>query len=56
MYHFLFIDHKTGEEFLVGAYLEEEAYEIAIDNFGNDVELIDVLPEYLAEASGLDEY
>lgn len=60
MKHYLFVctledDECEGEQFLVGAFDEEEATEIAEENFGQ-VELLDTLTEEEAENSGLDEW
>ena len=56
MKHYLFEDLESGEEFLVGAATVEEATQIAIDEFGENVNYCCRLTEMEAEASGLDEY
>ena len=67
MKHYLFVEETTGEEFIVGADNEDEAYDIAFDvSFdivamwapGEDPELTcyGEISEDEAEASGLDEY
>lgn len=55
MFHYLFEDYETGEEFLVGADSPEEAIKIAEENF-SDPELQYEVSDYEAEISGLDEY
>ena len=56
MKHYLFEDTETGEEFIVGADNLREAREIAVENFGENVEYQHRMTDYEAEASGLDEY
>ena len=56
MRHYLFEDTETGEEFIVGADNLREAREIAVENFGENVEYQHRMTDYEAEASGLDEY
>ena len=55
MRHYLFSDYELGEDFIVGAYDEEEAYEIARRHF-IDPEFIAEISEFEAENSGLDEW
>lgn len=55
MNHYLFVDHTTGEEFLVGANSERDAMTIANEYF-DDAEYLNDMTEFEAEASGLDEY
>ena len=66
MKHYYFIENESGEEFLVGADTEAEAWEIAMSvaeaiQKNEELEDIDLSFEYEmddeeAEASGLDEY
>lgn len=49
-------DENDGEEFLVGAYDDDEAWQIAVENFGENVAFLDFLSDEEAEESGLDEY
>lgn len=55
MKHYLFSDYELGEDFIVGAYDEEEACKIA-RQFFPDPEFVDEISEFEAENSGLDEY
>lgn len=55
MKHFLFTDHITGEDFIVGADTIEQAFRIARYEFEKPL-FITELTEEEAEASGLDEY
>ena len=55
MKHYLFCDNELCEDFIVGAYDEEEAYEIARSHF-IDPEFIAEISEWEAENSGLDEW
>ena len=55
MKHFLFTDYATGEDFIVGAFDLEDAYEEAKDYFIEPRYQCE-LSEWEAEASGLDEY
>lgn len=58
MKHYLMINESTGEEILVGAETQTEAFEVAFDAFPDTWEfvIVDTLTEEEAEASGLDEY
>ena len=56
MKHYLFYDEEYGEEFLVGAYDLTEAEHIANMYFEEPVFQDEILTEYEAECSGLDEY
>lgn len=66
MKHYYFIENESGEEFLVGADTEAEAWEIAMSvaeaiQKNEELQDIDLSFEYEmdddeAEASGLDEY
>jgi hypothetical protein len=56
MRHYWFEDLESGEQFLVGANNKNEAFEIAHENFGYDVECYGTVSEFAAECSGLDEY
>lgn len=58
MKHYLMENEDTGEEILVGAETQAEAFEIAFDTFPDAWEfvIVDTLTEEEAEASGLDEY
>lgn len=55
MKHYLFVDHETGEEFIVGTNSEHDAMTIA-NEFFDDPEYLYEMTEMEAEASGLDEY
>lgn len=55
MRHFMFYDHTTGEEFIVGAYTLTVAEIIASDYFADPAYQYE-MTEYEAEMSGLDEY
>lgn len=66
MRHYYFIENESGEEFLVGADTETEAWEIAMSvaeaiQANEELQDIDLSFEYEmdddeAEKSGLDEY
>lgn len=66
MKHYYFIENESGEEFLVGAYSEAEAWEVAMSvaesiQVNEELQDIDLSFEYEmdddeAEESGLDEY
>ena len=55
MNHYLFTDHETCEDFLVGADTLAEAEEIARENFVKP-HFICRYTDWQAEMSGLDEY
>ena len=55
MWHYLFEDLESGEEFLVGEKTLGTAIAVAVAYFGA-VNYICQLTEMEAEASGLDEY
>ena len=55
MKHYLFVDEKTGEEFIVGANNIDKAYGEALNWFVNPTYLCELTDDE-AEASGLDEY
>lgn len=57
MWDYWFVDNESGEEFFVECATEEEAWEIAIENFdGADLELVQVITPVEAEMWGLDTY
>lgn len=58
MSDFMFIDNDSGEEFFVECFSLSEAWEIAIENFGEDADLafIDEYTVEEAEEIGLDTY
>ena len=56
MWHYLFEDLESGEEFLVGEKTLGTAIAVAIEYFGENVKYVCQLTEMEAEASGLDEY
>lgn len=66
MKHYHFVEDISGEEFLVGADNYVEAYDIALKvaqdigkqwNAGQyELDELDVLNDFWAECSGLDEY
>lgn len=56
MKHYLFFDEEIGEEFLVGAHDFTEAERIADLYFDEPVFQGEILTDYEAEWSGLDEY
>lgn len=55
MKHYLFEDHATGEEFIVGANSERDAM-ITANEYFEDPEYLFEMSEFEAESSGLDEY
>lgn len=58
MFDYLFIDNESGEEFFVECSSLGEAWEIAIENFGEDADLafIDEYTVEEAEILGYDTY
>ena len=57
MWDYWFIDNDSGEEFFVECATEEEAWEIAAENFDEtDLELVQVITPEQAEIIGLDTY
>ena len=58
MFDYLFIDNESGEEFFVESSSLGEAWEIAIENFGEDADLafIDEYTVEEAEILGYDTY
>ena len=58
MWDYLFIDNESGEEFFVECDSLGEAWEIAIENFGEDADLayIDQFDPEEAEILGFDTY
>lgn len=55
MKHYLFLDHESGEEFIVGANDEHDAMTTANELF-DDPEYLFEMSDFEAEASGFDEY
>lgn len=58
MIDYLFMDNDSGEEFFVECDSLDEAWEIAIENFGEDADLafIDEFDPEEAEILGYDTY
>lgn len=55
MKHYLFLDHESGEEFIVGASDIYDAITTASELF-DDPEYLLEMSDFEAEASGFDEY
>lgn len=58
MWDYLFMDNESGEEFFVECDSLGEAWEIAIENFGEDADLayVDQFDPEEAEILGFDTY